>query len=295
VIVSEDGLILTAGHVVSGKPGRQLSVVLPDGTKVKGKVLGFDPKIDSGRAKITDPAPGGKWPYAELAPSKELREGQWVVAVGHPGGYKKDRPPVVRVGRVGNPTFTQPDGVKFVQSDCSLVGGDSGGPLFDMRGRVIGIHSRIGDQIAQNLDVPADRYEEQWKALSNEEILGASPYLGVRVADDAKDDCRLGSVTQGSPADRAGLKVGDVITEFAGTEVKTYEDMVKLLKEQKPYAEIEVKVERVGKAEAPAKDKEVKKDKDADAKDKDAKDKEAKDKPKTRTVTLKVTIGWRPD
>jgi serine protease Do len=305
VIVSEDGLILTAGHVVSGKPGRPLIVVLPDGSRVKGKVLGFDPKIDSGMAKITDPAPGGKWPYAELAPSKELKEGQWVVAVGHPGGYKKERPPVVRVGRVGNPKFTQGDGVQFVQTDCSLVGGDSGGPLFDMRGRVIGIHSRIGDQIAQNLDVPSDRYEETWKALSDGDILGVSPYLGVRMAEDAKE-CKLGGVTQGSPADRAGFKTGDVITEFAGTPVSTYDEMVKILKEQKPYAEVDVKVERPAKAEAAPKekDKEPKgkdkdaKDKETDPKDKEAKEKEAKEKearPKTETITLKVTIGWRPD
>jgi serine protease Do len=276
VIVSEDGLILTAGHVVSGKPGRPLTVVLSDGTRVKGKVLGFDPKIDSGMAQITDPAPGGKWPYAEVAPSKDVKGGQWVIATGHPGGYKKDRPPVVRVGRVGTPTFTQPDGVSFLQTDCALVGGDSGGPLWDMKGRVIGIHSRIGGEIAQNLDVPSDRYEEHWKALAAGDVLGVSPYLGVKMAEDAKE-CKLGGVTQRSPADQAGLKVGDVITEFAGTEVHTYDDMVKLLKQQKPYAEIEVKVERAAKVKAVADDDEE-----------DA-------KPKTETVKLKVTIGWRPD
>src|SRR5262249_47816723 len=134
VIVSEDGLILTAGHVVAGKPGRPLAVIMPDGKRYKGKTLGFDPKNDSGMAQLTDkPEGGGKWPYAEIAPSKELKGGQWVIATGHPGGYKKGRQPVVRVGRIGTPTFTQPDGVSFVQTDCTLVGGDSGGPLFDMK------------------------------------------------------------------------------------------------------------------------------------------------------------------
>src|SRR5687767_13242110 len=101
VIVSEDGLILTAGHVIAGKPGRPLTVVMPDGKRYRGKVLGWDPKIDSGMAILTDkPDGGGKWPYAEIAPSKDLKGGQWVVATGHPGGFKKGRPPVVRVGRI---------------------------------------------------------------------------------------------------------------------------------------------------------------------------------------------------
>lgn len=244
VIVSEDGLILTAGHVIAGKPGRPLTVVMPDGKRYRGKVLGFDPRIDSGMAVLTDrPDGGGKWPYAEIALSKELKGGQWVVATGHPGGYKKGRPPVVRVGRIGTPDFTQPDGVSFVQTDCTLVGGDSGGPLFDMKGRVIGIHSRIGDPINQNLDVPSDKYKEAWAGLTSESVLGVSPYLGVTMAEDATE-CKLGRVTPRGPADQAGLKAGDVITRFAGHEVGSYDEMVKLLKEQMPYAEVTVDVKR---------------------------------------------------
>jgi serine protease Do len=244
VIVSEDGLILTAGHVIAGKPGRPLTVVMPDGRRYKGKVLGWDPKIDSGMAILTDkPEDGGKWPYAEIAPSKELKGGQWVIATGHPGGFKKGRPPVVRVGRIGTPDFTQPDGVSFVQTDTTLVGGDSGGPLFDMKGRVIGIHSRIGDPINQNLDVPSDKYKEAWAGLTSETVLGVSPYLGVTMAEDATE-CKLGRVTPRGPADRAGVKAGDVITRFGGQEVGSYDEMVKLLKEHKPYDEVQVEVKR---------------------------------------------------
>lgn len=244
VIVSEDGLILTAGHVVAGKPGRPITVVMPDGKRYKGKVLGFDPKIDSGMAQLTEPPEGGgKWPYAEIAPSKDVKGGQWVIAVGQPGGYKKDRPPVVRVGRIGTPNFTQPDGVTFLQTDCTLVGGDSGGPLFDMTGRVIGIHSRIGDPINQNLDVPSDRYQEAWDKLKEETVLGVSPYLGVTMAEDATE-CKLGRVTPNAPAARAGLKAGDVIVRFAGQEVGSYDEMVKVLKDQKPFSQVAVEVKR---------------------------------------------------
>jgi serine protease Do len=244
VIVSEDGLILTAGHVVAGKPGRSFTVVMADGKRYKAKVLGFDPKIDSGMAQLTDKPEGGKWPYAEIAPSKDVKGGQWVIATGHPGGYKRDRPPVVRVGRIGTPNFTQPDGVSFVQTDCTLVGGDSGGPLFDMKGRVIGIHSRIGDPINQNLDVPSDRYQENWDQLVKENVLNVSPYLGVTMAEDALE-CKLGRVTPNAPAAQAGLKAGDVIVRFAGREVGSYDEMVTLLKEQKPFSEVVVEVKRV--------------------------------------------------
>jgi serine protease Do len=276
VIVSEDGLILTAGHVVAGKPGRDLTVVMPDGKRYKGKVLGFDPKADSGMARITDKGPNdGKWPYAEIAPSKELKGGQWVIATGHPGGFKPGRPPVVRVGRIGR-TSMGTDGSTFVQTDCTLVGGDSGGPLWDMHGRVIGIHSRIGQPINQNLDVPTDKYTDAWDALKSETVLNVTPFLGVGMAEDAKE-CRLGRVTPNGPAAQAGLKAGDVIVKFAGKDVSSYDEMVKLLKDQKPYAEVAIEVKR-----------EVKPDKKtADDDDDDA--------PKFEKKEFKVTIGYRAD
>jgi serine protease Do len=239
VIVSKDGLIMTAGHV-SGEPGKKIRVILHDGRRVDGVTLGFDPKVDSGMAKITT---DGEWPYTDVAPSDELKQGQWVVSTGHPGGWKKDRAPVVRVGRIGNPRFGPPEGGHFVQSDCTLVGGDSGGPLFDMQGRVIGIHSRIGGPIAQNLHVPSDEYRGNWDALVKSEILGVSPYLGVTMEEGAKD-CKLGRITPDRPAARAGLKVGDVITKFAGQEVATYDDMLKLLQKQKPLSEVTLQVKR---------------------------------------------------
>ena len=251
VIVSGDGLILTAGHVIEGKVGREIRVVMPDGKQYKGKVLGFDKKIDSGMARLADPTRDGKpWPYAEIAPSKDLKAGQWVVATGHPGGYKPGRPPVVRVGRIGQPRFSPPgEGGEFIQVDATLVGGDSGGPLFDLRGRVIGIHSRIGNDpvvgpsIAQNMDVPSDRYTEAWDRLLAGDILGGSPYLGVRM-DEKGDGCKLGGITEDEPAYRAGLKVGDAIVRFAGQEVGSYDEMVKVLKAQKPYEQVIVEVKR---------------------------------------------------
>ena len=233
VIVSKEGLIMTAGHV-SGEPGRKMKVVLHDGRIVNGEALGFNPAIDSGMAKITD---AGEWPYVEVGVSKDLKNGQWALATGHPGGFKKDRPPVVRLGRVGMVNNN------MVQTDCTLVGGDSGGPLFDMNGKVIGIHSRIGPSIVANIHVPADTYHDTWSNLVSGDIVGTSPYLGVSMEEGATE-CRLGAVTNNSPASRAGLKVGDVIVKFAGKPVATYDEMVKTLKEQRPLKEVVVNVRR---------------------------------------------------
>jgi hypothetical protein len=162
VIISPDGYVLTAGHV-SGNPGRELHVILPDGRTLKAKALGRNGSMDSGLIKITDKGP---FPYVEMGKSSEVKRGQWVIAIGHPGGYRKNRPPVVRIGRV------LAAGRSFLRTDCPLVGGDSGGPLFDMTGRVIGIHSRIGLTMNDNIDVPVDTYRQTWDRLARGESWG---------------------------------------------------------------------------------------------------------------------------
>jgi serine protease Do len=234
VIVSEDGIILTAGHV-SGEPGRKIKVILHDGRKVDGVTLGRWSQIDSGMAQITTE---GKWPYAEIGVSKDLKVDQWCISTGHPGGYKKDRPPVVRLGRIG---FSNGN---MVQSDCTLVGGDSGGPLFDMSGKVIGIHSRIGNPLTANIHVPADTYRDTWDQLVKSEKIGENPvWLGVQ-ADEFAKNCKLGEISKNSPAEKAGLQPGDVIVRFAGKDITTYEDMRKLLLKQKPGDEITLQLKR---------------------------------------------------
>ncbi|MFZ5831733.1 MAG: trypsin-like peptidase domain-containing protein [Planctomycetota bacterium] len=159
VIVSEDGLILTAGHV-AGKPGLDVDVQLFDGRTVKGKTLGIHGNADAGMMRITTE---GRWYHAETAKTSKQPAGTWCLAVGHPLGFQNERPPVVRVGRV----LRSGDG--FVQTDCPLVGGDSGGPLFDLEGRVFGINSRIGPPIEFNYHVPIDAFHENWDRLLGSE------------------------------------------------------------------------------------------------------------------------------
>jgi serine protease Do len=242
VIVSEDGLVLTAAHV-SGDPGKTCTLILPDGTRVKGKTLGTNDKMDSGMIQITDKGPkDGKWPYLKVGKSVDLKKGQWLVALGHPGGYKTDRPPVARLGQV------QDSDKNLVRTNCTLVGGDSGGPLFDLEGNVVGIHSRIGYTLASNIHVPADAFKNEWEKLVKGEQIGkpvkaASATIGV-VFDSTSDAPKIDEVTEDGPAAGAGLKAGDVITSFDGKDVSTPDDIRAILRKKKPGDEVAVVVKR---------------------------------------------------
>jgi S1-C subfamily serine protease len=194
VIVSEDGTVLTAGHV-SGAPNKNAVVVLRDGSLRKSKTLGQNKGIDSGMVKISAE---GKYPFLEMGKSSELKPGQWVIAIGHPGGFRPNRTPVVRVGRI---LFAN---AFVIRTDCTLVGGDSGGPLFDMQGRVIGIHSRIGGlAITENMHVPVDTYRQTWDKLAKGESWGRDGQIetvrsaGGKVVFEKKD-----SLSKDDPKDK---------------------------------------------------------------------------------------------
>jgi serine protease Do len=213
VIITKDGYVLTAGHV-SMKPNLDAKVILSDGTMLNAKTLGVNSSIDSGLLKITDE---GSWPYLEMGTSASLKRGQWIIALGHPGGYEPGRKPVLRLGRI---LSSSP---RVIRTDCVLIGGDSGGPLIDMYGQVIGIHSRINEKVNSNYHVPIDTYGETWDRLVKGDswgsmivLGGARPYLGFKLDEDSM---RIKEVTAEGPADKAGLEVGDTITRFADREV----------------------------------------------------------------------------
>lgn len=210
VVVSADGYILTAAHVI-GEPNAIANVVFPDGKSYKAKTLGVNSGvIDSGMLKIID-QDSTVFPHVNLGISSSLNLGQWVLAIGHPGGLDKDRGLVTRIGRIVGKT------AGVIRTDCTLVGGDSGGPLFDMNGELIGIHSRIGRTLSDNFHVPVDQYSENWDKLAEGLILNGRPYFGVGVVDSTNI---IDSVTDKSPASKAGLKKGDVILSIQGNEIK---------------------------------------------------------------------------
>jgi len=238
VIVSEDGFVLTAGHV-SGRPGQKVTIVLQDGRRVTGKTLGVNFGIDSGLIKIDGDE---KWPHAELGRSQGLALGAWCVAAGHPGGFQPGRTSPIRAGRV---LANTPGGIA---TDCMLVGGDSGGPLFDGRARVIGINSRIGGTVAENVCVPIDTYRDTWPRLAAGEVWGlparkGDPFIGLS-GEDEEAGVRVTQVQPGSPADKAGLKVDDVVCRFGAGPITSFEDLVKAVRASKPGASVAVDVQR---------------------------------------------------
>lgn len=240
VIVSKKGDILTAAHVI-GRSGREVRIILADGRRVKGETLGLNRDLDIGLVRITDK---GEWPAAEMADMKKVKTGDWCLATGHPGGFRKNRPPVVRVGRV---IWIRDD---IIQTDCTLVGGDSGGPVFNVEGKVIGINSRIGASTSWNFHVPVSAYQDNWERLVKAESWDNSsgpmvggPILGVSGETDPKG-CRLTAIGEDLPAAKAGLQVGDIITAFDGKPVKGFDSLAALVQTHKPGDRVKVEYVR---------------------------------------------------
>ncbi len=166
VVVSAEGDVLTASHVAGG-PGRRVTVVFPDGHRVPAETLGLNPDVDGAMVRITQ---RGEWPFAPIAPAEELPEpGDWCLGTGHPGSWQPDRSPPIRLGRVIESNRY------VIQTDCVIMPGDSGGPLFDLQGRVIAIHSRISDEPTVNLHVPAVTFLSTWDQLRSGQVSRLAP------------------------------------------------------------------------------------------------------------------------
>ncbi len=244
VVVSEDGYVLTAGHV-SGTPQAECEVIFPNGKRAKGRTLGSNKQIDSGMLKITEE---GKWPHVPMGDSSGLLKGQWVLSLGHPGGYIEGRSPVLRVGRIQN--FTE----NIIVTDCPLVGGDSGGPLFDLEGKVIGVHSRIGPSIAFNVHVPIKTYQETWDRLAAGETWGGGlgsfnrtpPReidLGVRY-ELVGGVMKVAEVKPGSLAEKAGLRPKDLIVSVDGKSVASADEIREIVVAKKKGDSIVFEIDR---------------------------------------------------
>jgi serine protease Do len=230
VIVSDDGLILTAAHVVQG--AESMLVVFPDGKQVQSKVLGANYSKDIAMCRITTP---GKWPAVNMGASKSLEAGDWVVALGHSAGFDPARTPPVRFGRV----ISKGPG-NFLTTDCTLIGGDSGGPLFDLDGRLVGIHSSIGKSLSNNNHAGIDGFREDWDRILAGETWGSlslnpfanpeMPVLGIGMAMmRGVRGVIVENVVPGSPAAAAGVRTGDVITGIDGSGVRDGGELLQLL------------------------------------------------------------------
>ena len=240
VIISRDGYVLTAAHV-SGRPGVTARLFLSDGRVVPARTLGLNRTFDAGLMKIiAEDWEAEKWPHADMGVSSDVELGQWVMAVGHPGGYQQDRNPVVRLGRI---VHTYED---VLTSDCTLIGGDSGGPLFAMDGRVIGIHSRIGPELSHNVHAPIDSFKDGWERMAKEEQWGNTPGAPLIGVTGGKNDeaAEIESIIPGSPAAKAGITKGDIIIQFAGKDITTFDSLVNVVAVHRPGEKVTIKLLR---------------------------------------------------
>ncbi|MDN4052751.1 Do family serine endopeptidase [Massilia sp. YIM B02763] len=251
-IVSPDGVILTNAHVV--RDASEVTVKLKDRREYRAKVLGSDPKTDVAVLKID----AKNLPVVPLGNTRNLQVGEWVLAIGSPYGLES----TVTAGVVSAKGRTLPnDSVPFIQTDVAVNPGNSGGPLFNTRGEVVGINSQIYSQTGgyQGLSfaIPIDvavRIKDQIVATGKVQ----HAKLGVGVQDvnqgfadsfklDSPDGALVATVERGSPADKAGLKSGDIIRKLNGQPIVAGGDLTGIVSIAKPGEKVALEVWREGK------------------------------------------------
>ena len=214
VIIEPGGLVLTAAHVAE-QPGRELRVVLEDGRRISGTTLGLDKTTDAALLQLHDS--GRRWPHVPVSRRVlEAQPGTWCFALGHPGGFDKARGVVLRVGRIVKQT------ANALQTDCVLMGGDSGGPLFNLQGEVIGVHSQIWQGRDENMHVSMAPFLRAWDELKSSLVIqtwgtGSGGYLGLAAdLNEASGRLEVLEVFPDSPSAKAGLRAGDRILALDG-------------------------------------------------------------------------------
>ena len=263
--VSEDGYLITNRHVVEDNAA-EYTVLMNDGRKIKAKVLARDPVQDVAVLK----AEGGRFSFIPLGDSDKLRVGQTVVAIGNALGEFQNTVSVgviaglsrtvVASGAASGPEVLQ----EVIQTDAAINPGNSGGPLLDLAGRAIGINTAVAaDAQSIGFALPINFIK---KAVSDVRDFGkiSYAYLGVHyvgVTSQVKEEKKLSvdygallitdggqpSVIKGSPAEKAGLKEGDIVLEFGGTRVDKNNNLAKLISQKRIGDKVGLKVLRDGK------------------------------------------------
>ncbi len=258
-VVDADGTILTNNHVI--EDADVIEVTFPDGETFTAKLIGRDPKTDVAVLKIEA---GRDLPYVEMADSDDVKVGEWVMAIGNPFGYAG----TVTVGivsarnrNIGNNAFDD-----FIQSDVAINKGNSGGPLFNMDGKVVGMNTAIisptGGSVGLSFTTPSNIVSQVAGQL---EKFGETRrgYLGINVQAVTKDIAEsyklddvkgalIKRVDKDGPAGEAGLKVGDIILSYDGETLDKSSDIFLKVADTKIDSTVKVRYVRKGKKAATA-------------------------------------------
>jgi serine protease Do len=249
-ILTADGFIMTNAHVVEGAD--QVLVTLPDKREFKARIVGVDKRSDVAVVKVE--ATG--LPVVKIGDVNRLKVGEWVMAIGSPFGLDNS----VTAGIVSAKQRDTGDYLPFIQTDVAINPGNSGGPLINMRGEVVGINSQIysrsGGFMGISFAIPIDeaiRVSEQLRTLGRVQ----RGRIGVQIDQVSKDVAEsLGlakaqgalvrSVEAGSPADKAGVEAGDIITRFEGKPIEKSADLPRMVGSVKPGSKASLTVWRRG-------------------------------------------------
>ena len=230
-IISEDGYILTNHHVV--KDADEIVVKFSDRRELLAKLIGSDPRTDVALLKVD----ANHLPAVTIGSPEQLKVGEWVLAIGSPFGFEQS----VTAGIVSAKGRSLPGGnyVPFIQTDVAINPGNSGGPLFNMEGKVVGINSQIysrtGGFMGLSFAIPMDvvmNVVNQLKAHGKAE----HGWLGVQIQDVTRElaesfgmkkpqGALVSRIVPGSPAEKSGIQIGDIITDFNGQPIDKSSDL----------------------------------------------------------------------
>ena len=253
-VIDPNGIIITNNHVI--EEADEITINFSDGTKLAAELIGRDPKTDLAVLKVESKK---ALPYVPLGDSEKARVGDWVIAIGNPFGLGGSLSAGI-ISAINRDINAGPYD-SFIQTDAAINRGNSGGPLFNMRGEVIGVNSAIispsGGSVGIGFSIPSNLAKSVIGQLRKfgETRRG---WLGVRiqaVTDELAESLSLGEargalvseVSPDGPAEKGGVKVGDVIVKFDGQKVPTMRDLPRIVAETKIDKPVKVEVIRRGK------------------------------------------------
>jgi len=255
--ISRDGYIVTNNHVVEN--AATITVRTNDDRELKAKLVGRDPATDLAVIKVVD---SGTYPYVSFEDKAKPRVGDWVIAVGNPFGLGGTATAGI-VSALARQNVADGPYVDYMQIDAPINRGNSGGPSFDMNGRVVGVNSAIftpsGGSVGIGFDIPADMVQKISRQLIDHgnvvrgylgaSIQGVTPDVAESMGLKSKKGALVAQVTTGGPAAKAGLQTGDLITRIDGHEVQNNSDLTRQVGQVSPGQDMRLTVLRDGRVQ----------------------------------------------